>query len=201
MKKILILMLALVMALSFAACGEDTAAPDQGSDVEETNEIPGVEFVDKEFGYITVSVPDSFGDVTEQEGMYVCAGPDASVVVTPTLGIDLAYSEWDSSLVEEYIQMIYGSTYTDLELSLFETDVDMNGNKTIYYACYGTNAEGTDRLIQVVRLFNADLTAQYMITFIHTADDAFYTAEVGGAIINSITLAPEAQNLEAEFEG
>ena len=203
MKKILVIMLVIVMMFSMAACGgKQTNDPEQNNagETQEAIDIPGVNFVDKEFGYITISVPDVFGEVEEKEGLYVCAGPASSIVVTPTLGIDLPFSEWDRSIAEEYIPIIYGSTYTDLELSVYEGDVDMNGNKAIYYACYGTNSEGVDRLIQAVRIFNADLNAQYMITLILTSGDEFFTAEVGGAIINSIKLADSAQHLKAEGE-
>ncbi len=198
MKKLLVLIMALVMTLSLAACGgEKTPAPDQSSSGEAT----GAEFASMTFGYITMNAPSTFSGVTEKEGVYVSAGPDASIVVTPTLGIDIQPSEWDESLAKETLDMLYGSTYTDLELSAFEGDINMNGNTAVYYAFYGKNANGKERLVQVVRLYNADLTAQYIITFMHSADDEFFTPEIAGKIINSITLAPEAQNLEAEFEG
>ena len=107
MKKILVIMLVLAMIFSLAACGpKETTDPEQNN-AGELN-IQGVDFVDKQFGYITISVPDSFGEVEEKEGLYVCAGPASSIVVTPTMGIDIFYSEWDRSLVEEYIPMLYG---------------------------------------------------------------------------------------------
>lgn len=202
MKKLLVLIMALVMTLSLAACGsEKTPAPEQSSSGGAGNTDAAAEFVSMTFGYITMSTPSVFGAVTEKEGVYVSAGPDSSITVTPTLGIDIQPSEWDEEVAKELLQVIYGSTYTDLELSDFEGDVDMNGNRAVYYAFYGKNANGKDRLIQVVRLYNADLTAQYMITLMHSADDKFFTPEVGGKIINSITLVPEAQNLAAESEG
>lgn len=197
MKKILALLLALVMAVCLTACGEDNpaAAPDNSSSTAET------EFVPMTFGYITVSVPSVFSAVTEKEGMYVSAGPDASIVVTPALEVELPPSAWDESLAKESLEMLYGATYTHLELSTFEGNVNMNGNTAIYYAFYGKNAAGKDRLAQVVRLFNADLTAQHMITLIHSAEDEFFTAEVGDKIINSITLSPDAQNLAYQSKG
>lgn len=210
MKKLLILMLALVMTLSLVACGgEETSTPPQ-SDSGETdatapldNKVANSEtdFVSMNLGYITMNVPNVFNAVEEKEGMYVSAGPNASIGVTPTLEIDLLPSEWDESLASESLDMLYGSTYTNMELSAFEGDINMNGNTAVYYAFYGTNAKGEDRLVQIVRLFNADLTAQYMVTFIHGAEDEFFTPELSGEILNSITLAPEAQNLTAEIKG
>ncbi len=209
MKKLFVLMMALVMTLSFAACGggeADTPAQSSPGGAEatassdNTGAASDIEFVSMNFGHITMSVPSVFGAVEEKEGMYISAGPDASIVVTPTMGIDLQPSEWDESLAEEAIGY-YSSTYTDLEFGAFEGDVNMNGNTAVYYAFFGKNASGKDRMVQVVRLFNADLTAQYMISLIHSAEDEFFTPELAGEIINSITLSPEAQNLEAEPEG
>ncbi|GEM_PF-1061179 len=210
-KKLLMLMLALVMTLSLAACGgEDTSAPSQNSSGETEATAPPSEdkveasetdFVPMNFGYITMNVPNVFNAVEEKEGMYVSAGPKAAITVSPTLEIDLLPSEWDESLASEALDMLYGVTYTNMELAAFEGDINMNGNTAVYYAFYGTNANGEDRLVQIVRLFNTDLTAQYMVTFIHSADDEFFTPELSGEIINSITLAPEAQDLTAELEG
>lgn len=199
MKKLLVLMMALVMTLSLAACGgNDTPAPAQSSSGGTNEGTPSeTEFVSMNFGHITMSVPSVFNAVEETKGMYVSAAPDASIVVTPTLEIDLPPSEWDESLAKESLETLYGSAYTDLELSAFEGDINMNGNTAVYVAFYGKNKNGKDQLIQVVRLFNADLTAQYMITVIHGAEDKFFTPEIGGKIINSITLAPDAQNLKA----
>lgn len=210
MRKLLILMMALVIALSLTACGDDnTPASQQGSssgeesntNIENSGKDSETEFVSMNFGYITMSVPSVFKAVEEKDGMYVSAGPDSSILVTPTMGIDLLPSEWDESLAKESLEMLYGSTYTNLEFAAFEGDVNMNGNTAVYVAFFGKNANGKDRMAQVVRLFNADLTAQYMITFIHSADDEFFTPEMAGEIINSITLSPDAQNLEPEIEG
>jgi len=182
MKKLLILMMALIMTLSLAACGgEDSAAPAQSSS-------SGAEFVSMTFGDITMSVPNNFSTVTENQGIYVSAGPDASITVTPSMEIDLLPSEWDESLAEESLELLYGSTYTDMELAAFEGNVNMNGNTAVYLGFYGTNADGKERMVQVVRIFNADQTEQYQIVLMHSAEDEFFTPEVGGKIINSITL-------------
>lgn len=204
MKKLLVLMMALVMTLSLTACGGGkTPAPEQNSSNEtgNTGTATDAEFVPMTFGYVTLSVPSVFQAVTETQGQYTSGGPDSSIVVSPTLEIDIQPSEWNEEVAAGAVQALYSSTYTDIKLSAFEGDVDMNGNKAVYMAFYGKNSAGKDRLVQVVRLYNADLTAQYIITLMHSADDPFFTPEVGGKIINSITLSPDAQNLEAESEG
>lgn len=182
MKKILVVMLTLMMALSLVACG--------GSGNENNNGAEGkaAEFVSMTFGDITMSVPNVFSEVSEKEGVYLSAGPNASISATPAMEIDLLPSEWDESLAAELTNALYGSTYNDIEMSSFDANVNMNGNTAVYMAFYGKNSSGIDRLVQVVRLYNTELTEQYVITLVHTAEDTFFTAEVGGKIINSITL-------------
>lgn len=211
MKKFIALIMALVMTLSFAACGgESASAPNPSSSAGTEATVPTdtseakpdnneaateVEYVTKTFGHIIMSVPSLFGDVTEQDGMYASAGPESSIVVTPALDIDLLPSEWDETLAAQSLELYYSETYTDMELAAFDGDVNMNGNQAVYFAFFGTNASGKERTVQVVRLYNADLTALYVITFIHSADSDFFTADIASQLINSITLAPEAQNL------
>jgi ABC-type glycerol-3-phosphate transport system substrate-binding protein len=208
MKKTLILILAMVMTFSLAACGGDeVSAPPQNNPTEtetpanNADENTEVDFVSMNFGNITINVPSVFKAVEENGGMYVSAGPNASITVTPAIEVELLPTDWDESLASDALEMLYGNTYSNLELAAFEGDVNMNGNTAVYYAFYGTNAKGEERLAQVVQIYNADLTAQYAITFIHSADDEFYTPDLSLEIINSITLAPEAQNLPAEIEG
>lgn len=74
----------------------------------------------------------------------------------------------------------------------------MNSNSAIYYAFNSKNSAGENRLVQVVRIYYADLTALYMISLINGAENEFYPSEVVSKIVNSIILAEEAQNLTAE---
>lgn len=176
MKKLLVLLMALVMVLGVTACSKSDTPKE-------------AKYVSMTFGDITMSVPDVFNAVKEQDGgLYVSAGPNASIVVTSAFEIDLLPSDWDESVAKDILEPMYGATYTNLELSAFEGDVNMNGNTAVYYSFKGTHADSKDRLVQVVRLYNDDLTEQYEITFMQAAEDKFFTAEVGGKIINSSTL-------------
>lgn len=198
MKKALGLLLALALLMSLAACGGgDSTEPDQDDTGEagDTGEVSEVPFVPMTFGYITISLPDVFGSPTEQDGMYVSPGPNAAIVATPVLELDMQPSEWTESLLEESLEAIHGSQYENPELAAFQGDVNMNGNSAVYYAFYGKESDGTERLVHVVILYNADLTGQYVITLLHNVDDEILTPEVAERIINSITLAEEAQKL------
>jgi hypothetical protein len=206
MKKLLALIMALVMALSLAACSGENAEPAQGSSSETSNTETEIvskeaELVSKTFGNITINVPSDFSDVIEKDGLYISASPtNANIVVSRALGIDIQASEWNESVAEQSLQA-YSSAYTDMELLAFEGNVNMNGNTAVFLGFTGKLADDTECIVQVVRLYNADETAMYMIAFTHRADDEAFTAELSGEIINSITLSPDAQNLKAEFEG
>jgi len=216
MKKIIALMMALVMVLAFTACGggktpapaqnssgeesaaasqsnsgEESSAPAQSNSGEEANagEAEGTEFVDMNFGDITMSVPSTFGTPEEKDGTYVSSGPNyASIIVMAPMAADIPASEWDESLAEEIVNESYGSTYTDIRFAAFEGNINMNGSPAVYYGFYGKNASGIDRLIQVVRLYTPEESAMYMIALAHDADDEFFTPEISGEIINSIML-------------
>lgn len=173
MKKLITLAIVLTLSLNLIACGKSSE----------------VKYTSMTFGDITMSVPDEFKAATENEGMYVSSGPDSSIVVSPSMGIDLLPSEWDKSLAEESLEPLYGTTYSDMKLSTFDGDLKVNGNTAVSFSFNGKSTEGKDRLVHIVRLFNADQTVQYMITITHSADDKFITSEVVDKIINSIAIA------------
>lgn len=212
MKKILSFAIAFVMLFSLIGCGsgdsevaesnskntELNVVNDGNDGNEESESVEETKYKTMAFGYITMNVPYVFSDTAETEGMYISSGPDASIVVTPTYEMDIEPSEWDASLAAEALELYYGTTYTDLELAAFEGDINMNGNQAVYYAFYGNNAEGKSRLVHVIRIYNAELTAQYVVTLLHSTDDEFFTEDVNSEIINTITLSQEAQNLVAK---
>ena len=176
-KKICSIIMALILSFSLAACGNESTPTDKEA-----------QFVTMTFGDIIMSVPNIFGEIEDKEDFYVSAGPNSSIVVTKATEVDLLPSEWDESLAKDILEPMYGTTYTDMELVAFEGDVNMNGNTAIYFAFNGNNADGKERLVQIVRLYNADQTGLYMISLVHSAEDEFFTSEIGEQIINSITL-------------
>jgi len=216
MKKLIALMLVLVMTAGLAACGgskpsvteqsgsEETAAPEQSNksgeesavseqdssdEAADTDAASETEFATMQFGDITMNVPGTFGAPEEKDGTYVSSGPDyASIIVMAPIAADISASEWDEGLAEEVVNESYGSTYTDIRFAAFEDNINMNGSPAVYYGFYGKNASGIDRLIQVVRLYTPEESAMYMIALAHDADDEFFTPEIAGEILNSITL-------------
>lgn len=183
MKKLLVLIMTLVLTLSLIACGS-------ASD----NSTTETKFVTKTFGNITINVPDVFGQVKEENEMYISAAPGASLVVSYPMEVQVKPSEWEENSVAEALDTAYGSVYTDLSLESFEKDVNMNGNEAVYYGFSGKSPDGTKMLVQMVTVYNADLTEQYVVTFTQKVDDEVFTSDIASEIINSITLVQEAQH-------
>lgn len=216
-KRLLALMLTITMALGLAACsgnaapssqdlsgGTETASP-SGSAGEASETAPNpasesaseasseVKFVSMAFGNITIDVPDGFSAPADNNGTYISAMDDASILVIPDTAVEIAPSDWDEDLAADVIAENYGGTYSDLKLAAFDGDVNMNGNTAVYYCFFGTNSSGIERMIQVVHLYNADHTAQTMIALVHDVDNDFFTADISAQIINSITMAAASE--------
>lgn len=197
MKKLVILMIVAAMTMSLMACGgepEETLPPAPET-IQEPVATPEIsqpeaeeEFPLKIFGDLIINLPKSFGEVTVEKDIFVSPGPNSSITVTPALDIDLMPEEWDEEFAAASLEPLYGSVYTNLELLAFKNDFSLNGNEGVYLYFFGTNSQGVDRMVQVVRLYNDDLTKYYVISFIHGTDDDFFTPEMDAGIINSITL-------------
>lgn len=198
MKKLLVLMMMLFLTLGLMGCGGESS-PDtsQNSSNITSSETSQIEFVPMNFGYTTMNVPSVFSQSYEEDEMYISAGPDAAIVVSPLVA-DVHPSDWSESVVADLLEEIYGSLYTDLKLAAFENVSNLNGNTAVYYAFNGTTMDGSDRLVHILLLYNADLTAIYAIELNHGATDSFFDQNVNDQIINSITLADEAQHLPYE---
>ena len=145
-----------------------------------------------QFGYITINVPDGFGEV-EDWGMYNSMGPNWST-------IDVSHGEPVNLRPEEYTKEGMKEMLGDM-LKDFKGEINLNGNKAVYYTMQMETESGKSFTRHLVWLYNADITAQYSIGLEYTTGDAVFTSDVVNQIINSITLAPEAQHLGPEFEG
>lgn len=149
-------------------------------------------FSSMQFGYITISVPDGFGEV-EDWGMYNSMGPNWST-------IDVSHGEPINLRPEEYTREGMKENLGDM-LKDFKGEFNLNGNKAVYYTIQMETEGGKSFTRHLVWLYNSDITAQYSIGLEYTTGDAVFTSDVVSQIINSITLAPEAQHLGPEFEG
>lgn len=145
-----------------------------------------------QFGYITINVPEGFGEV-EDWGSYNSMGPNWAT-------LDVSYAQPLHMRPEEYSKEELKANMGNF-LKDFKGEIKLNGNRAIYYIMQMETEGGKSFTRHLVWLYNADLTAEYSIGLEYTTGDSVFTADVVNQIINSITLAPEAQHLGPEFEG
>lgn len=182
-------MSAAIAVVGLTACGGEEQPVEESKAAEVVEEqVVESETVTKEFGNISIDVPSKFTDVTLEEDFYVVGGPNASITVTSLPEVELLPSEWDESLASESLELFFSETYSNMELAIYEGSININGNPAVYYSFYGTNADGDEHLVHIVRLFNADISKQYLVNYIHLVEDESYTADVSSAIIDSIVL-------------
>ena len=119
-------------------------------------------------GDVTMEVPDTFGEPQEANGAMAVAGPEASITVSGPVTMDIP-------------------SYTDLALTDFVGDVDFDGTPGVFFTVTGTNSKGVARVIYNAYLFD-EAMGDYVVSFLHSVDNASYTAELDNAIVSSITL-------------
>ena len=174
-KKILALLCAAMMVLSLAACGGE----DGGSDEVTMKTIT--------LGDVTMEVPDTFGEPQEAYGAMAVAGPEASITVSGPVTMDIPMESWTEEFVSANLDGLFGASYTDLALTDFVGDVDFDGTPGVFFTVTGTNSKGVARVIYNAYLFD-EAMGDYVVSFLHSVDNASYTAELDNAIVSSITL-------------
>ena len=174
-KKILALLCAAMMVLSLAACGGE----DGGSDEVTMKAIT--------LGDVTMEVPDTFGEPQEANGAMAVAGPEASITVSGPVTMDIPMESWTEEFVSANLDGLFGASYTDLALTDFVGDVDFDGTSGVFFTVTGTNSKGVARVIYNAYLFDETM-GDYVVSFLHSVDNASYTAELDNAIVSSITL-------------
>lgn len=174
-KKILALLCAAMMVLSLAACGGEDE-----SDGEVTMKTITL-------GDVTMEVPDTFGEPQEANGAMAVAGPEASITVSGPVTMDIPMESWTEEFVSANLDGLFGASYTDLALTDFVGDVDFDGTPGVFFTVTGTNSKGVARVIYNAYLFDETM-GDYVVSFLHSVDNASYTAELDNAIVSSITL-------------
>ena len=174
-KKILALLCAAMMVLSLAACGGE----DGGSDEVTMKTIT--------LGDVTMEVPDTFGEPQEANGAMAVAGPEASITVSGPVTMDIPMESWTEEFVSANLDGLFGASYTDLALTDFVGDVDFDGTPGVFFTVTGPNSKGVARVINNAYHFDETM-GDYVVSFLHSVDNASYTAELDNAIVSSITL-------------
>jgi hypothetical protein len=149
MKKLWILMMALAMMLSLAACGgEDSEPAPSGPDASE------VTLINKVANYTALLVPSDFGEFSDLDGYAVAEGPDASIVVTPTFPSDT----WIEDVTEDYMLESLGDTYSNIEVLAFDNPAYIGGVDSLSFLCTGDSKSSGKNVTtcQVILYFAID---------------------------------------------
>lgn len=184
MKKILVLMIALVMTLSLAACGGGSAESDPGVSAPVASEIT---LVSKEANYTALLVPSDFGEFYVKDGYAVAEGTNASIIITPTIEPDIRIED----VTEDYMVDLMGDTYSNIKVLAFDNPVTIAGVDAVSFMFTGDGAtSGKNKTVCHLTLFfsidGQDCEQQVSFTY-DTGANTSLEANLAN-IIDSITL-------------
>lgn len=149
MKKILVLMMALAMTFSLAACGGEEGSAEPASNVS-AHEAPAVTLVGKEANFTTLLVPSDFDEFYDKDGYAVAEGTNASIVVTPTIVPDVRIED----ITEEYMVNLMGGTYSNIEVLAFDNPITIAGVDAVSFQFTGDGAtSGKNKTVCHITMF------------------------------------------------
>lgn len=152
MKKFLAMMMAMMMAFSFAACGGEEAPAEE----------PEIAMVEVNNDYVTMMVPESFSEIQQLEEMIGAGGPGGSFVIT-----DAMVSDADASdVTEDIMLMMVGDSYADTEMLEYENPIRVDGTDAVYAKMKGTD-EST----------GAEFTIVYVLAF-YMVDEVVHDQDI-----------------------
>lgn len=196
MKKLLVLIIALVMTLSLAACGGNEGAAEPTPEAPATDvsapaaSAPApsdITLVGKEANFTTLLVPSDFGEFYDKDGYAVAEGTNASIVVTPTIEPDIRIE----GITEDYMVDLMKDTYSNIKVLNFDNPVTIAGVDAVSFLFTGDGAtSGKNKTVCHLTLFfsieGQDCEQQLSFTYDTGANTSL---EAGLAdIIESISL-------------
>lgn len=146
MKKLLVLMIVLTMALSLAACG-GSAEPDSDASTPVTSDVT---LISKEANYTTLLVPSDFGEFYDKDGYAVAEGTNSSIIITPTIESDTRIED----INEDYMIQLLEGTYSNIKVQTFDNPVELAGVDAVTFLCTGdSKTGGKSRTVCYIMLF------------------------------------------------
>jgi len=149
MKKLLVLMMALVMTLSLAACGGDGGSAESDPDVS-APAASDITLGSKEANFTTLLVPSDFGEFYDKDGYAVAESANANIVVTPTIVPD----ERIEDITEDYMLALMEDSYSNIEVLAFDNPVIIAGVDAVSLLFTGDgNTSGKNKTVCHLTLF------------------------------------------------
>ena len=168
MKKVLAMMMALALACSVAACGGEEASAE-------------VTLVEKQFGeYITMMIPDDYGDMVEQETMVGVPGPDYSVVVAAPYEADLVAADVTEEVALEVI------AEKNAEILDFQNPAEVDGTEAVIFTV--AEDDGDTQTFVILYYMLDDVLQEQIICYTYTTGANSSLEANLDEVIDSITI-------------
>jgi len=177
MKKFILIMLALLLTFSVAACGGKDKTPaesgnssvpasEAASPVETASEATPVNLVEVTTELnVTLLLPDSMEK--QNEYMYAdIAKGESAFIIADMADPSMPLSDWDK---DEFTGFILAD-YDDLVVASYDNDLTLNGNKALVCKFSFTSDEGNSVAGAIVYVTYKN--AEYRITLMYPGDDA-----------------------------
>lgn len=154
MKRLATLAMALLMMLSLSACGASDEAASPAQDVSEAASVSSAAvantLVSKEANYTTLLVPDDFGEFSDNNGYAVAQGPNASIIVSPTIEPDIDIQD----ITAEYMTDLVSDSYSNIEVLALDNPVTIAGVDAVSFVFTGDGAsDGANKTVCHLTLF------------------------------------------------
>ncbi|WP_265445265.1 hypothetical protein [Acetivibrio straminisolvens] len=139
MKRLPALILALVLALNFAACGGNTGLA--ASDVT---------LVRKEANFTSLLVPSDFTEFEDFEGFTVAKAEGASIVITPIIEQVVSIKE----ITRDYMVELVKDSYSNVNVLKFDNAATIGGTDAVYFLFKGDdNSSNNNNTVCYINLF------------------------------------------------
>lgn len=158
MKKLFVLIMALVMTLSLAACGgggDPAPNPDTSAPV-----TSGITLVSTKALNVALSIPSDFSEFFDNNGFAVTASEDktGAISITPVAPT----TDTLDTITVEYMIEIIGGRLSNIEVLAFENPLTIADNAAVFFQASGdTDTDGVNR------------TISYMVFFYQTEDQLY----------------------------
>lgn len=168
MKKLFVLMMALIMTLSFAACGGDS---DDNSSSNDSNTEETIDLVEVTGNGLSFMLPSDikYAQTSESNGAMIYANEERTVVITVGVLTEAVFTSDDINDDILLVALSAGSGLSDGSLESSRTIEHDNGISVVGFG-KGTLPNGVEMNSVIQYFFPADGSGYYAISYLYAVD-------------------------------